>query len=335
LPGDGLAEPAEASVAAMANALMDLRADSIEATGDLEARTLEWARDRQEADTKLLDYRDRARELKSRIRLLEARGEESRCPTCGRPLGSEAGRLMATLSDEMEAVIQDGKWWKKRRAQLDEKPKELQAMEENSLRLHARVEEEAERVQRAREHHAAGREPLPREGPEGLGAAETTGGAALEALPGARAVLRRTANLLSSMTEGRISGVRVREGRLLAVGAGGREEVPEGTDLSAFRFAIRFSAWESGEGSAGEPGPLLLTELGGQGGEPLASAAIEVVAERLPEGGLALIVAPPSVAENLPECAARVLELTLDARGRWIVRRIPSGSPGISIPEEG
>jgi hypothetical protein len=67
----------------------------------------------------------------------------------------------------------------------------------------------------------------------------------------------------------------------------------------------------------------------------LASAAIEVVAERLPEGGLALIVAPPSVAENLPECAARVLELTLDARGRWIVRRIPSGSPGISIPEEG
>jgi len=321
---------------AMEGALTELRADSIEAAGDLEAKTLEWARDRQEADTKLLDYRDRARELTNRIRLLRTRGEESRCPTCGRPLGTEAARLVQALTDELEAVVQDGKWWKKRRAQLDEKPKELQSMEERALRLHARVEEEAERLQRAREGRttpeaAASRAHRPGS-PEGGARAESPD---LETLPGVRGLLRRSANLVSTMTEGRISGLRIRGARVLTVGAGGREEVPEGMDLAGLRMAIRHAAWEARGGSGDDPGPLLLTELGGPAPEPFASQAIEAVSERLGEGGLVVVVAPPSVVENLSERLARALELTLDPRGRWIVRRIPAGTPLLAIAEEG
>jgi hypothetical protein len=324
-------EPVEGEVSALEGALMELRADSIEATGDLEAKTLEWARDRQEADTKLLDYRDRARELTNRIRLFEDRGGDSRCPTCGRPLGGEAGRLISSLSDELEAVVQDGKWWKKRRAQLDEKPKELQGMEEGALRLHARVEEAAERLQLARGGRFAGErmdDPVG-SGPAPAGRVPETPD--LETSLAARRLLRRSANLLSAMTEGRISGLRVRGQRLLSVGAGGREEAIEGTDLAALRLAIRFSAWKVGDERPGGSPPLLLTELGGPATEPLVSQAVEAVAEWVGEGQLVVVVTPPSVAENLPERLARVLELTLDPRGRWLVRRIPCGMAALAV----
>lgn len=130
--------------------LRELRADAAEVAGDLEVATMDWLRERQDAETHLQAYRDRARELKARLAQTESGGDETPCPTCGRPLGDHLEEVLRELREEWESVVQDGQWWKRRRGQLDLKPPHLQELEGRSLRVHAAVEESAERAQRLR-----------------------------------------------------------------------------------------------------------------------------------------------------------------------------------------
>ncbi|MCA9739583.1 MAG: hypothetical protein KC645_18295 [Gemmatimonadetes bacterium] len=130
--------------------LMQLRADSAEVTGDLEVRTMEWLRERQDAETKLQAYRSRARELKAKIEALEVVGAGAPCPTCGRSLQDHFGSVMGDLADEWDKLVQDGRWWRRRREQLELKPPALQELESRSLRLHAEIEALAERVEHGR-----------------------------------------------------------------------------------------------------------------------------------------------------------------------------------------
>lgn len=130
--------------------LRDLRADYAEVTGDLEAETMDWHRERQDAETHLQAYRDQARELKVRIRTLEDVGPDAPCPTCGRHLEAESEKVLAELHEEWETLVQDGKWWKRRWEQLEEKPQDLQDLEGRSVRLFAAVEGATERLERAR-----------------------------------------------------------------------------------------------------------------------------------------------------------------------------------------
>ncbi len=102
--------------------LRALRADHAEASGDLEETTMEWLRERQDAETHLLAYRDRARELKGRLSHLEASGADAPCPTCGRVLEEHVAEVVRRLREEWETVVQDGSWWKRRREQLELKP---------------------------------------------------------------------------------------------------------------------------------------------------------------------------------------------------------------------
>lgn len=129
---------------------MQLRADSAEVTGDLEFRTMEWLRERQDAETTLLAYRNRARELRAKIEALDIVGEGAPCPTCGRSLEDHFEGVMGDLRDEWDRVVQDGRWWRRRREQLEPKPPALQELESRSLRLHAEIEALAERVEHGR-----------------------------------------------------------------------------------------------------------------------------------------------------------------------------------------
>lgn len=115
------------------------REDLVEAEGEVEARTLEWARDRQEAESRLQAYRDQALELRRRLRELES--EDAVCPTCDKVLGESRPALLETLRDEWEMVVQDGKWWKRRREQLEDRPEDLRALEAEALRLRVRLTE--------------------------------------------------------------------------------------------------------------------------------------------------------------------------------------------------
>jgi hypothetical protein len=130
--------------------LRDLRASAAEMAGDLEAGTMDWHRERQDAQTHLQAYRDQARELQARIRKLEDLGPDTPCPTCGRILEAHSEKVLLELKEEWEALVQDGRWWRRRWEQLETKPEDLQGLEGNSLRLHAAVEDATERLERAR-----------------------------------------------------------------------------------------------------------------------------------------------------------------------------------------
>ncbi|MGE0158437.1 MAG: metallophosphoesterase [Gemmatimonadales bacterium] len=127
--------------------LRAIRADVTEVDGDLEAATMDWLRERQDAETTLQTYRDEARELRMRIRRMEATGPEAPCPTCGRILETHYDEVLAALRDQWESVVQDGSWWRSRWEQLEMKPPSLQELEGRSLRLHAALEAGSERVE--------------------------------------------------------------------------------------------------------------------------------------------------------------------------------------------
>jgi exonuclease SbcD len=137
-------------VAELEGELLDLRGNVTEAAGDLEAGTMEWHRERQDSETHLRAYRDRGKELRNRIRKLEALGPDSPCATCGRLLAEHYEKVLGELREEWETLVQDGQWWRRRWEQLEEKPPNLQKLEGNAHRLSAEFEDCAERLERAR-----------------------------------------------------------------------------------------------------------------------------------------------------------------------------------------
>ncbi len=130
--------------------LREMRADAAEVSGDMEVANMDWLRERQDAETHLLAYRDRARELKVRLQQLEAGAPESECPTCDRLLAERFESVLTVLREEWESVVQDGSWWKRRREQLDFKPSHLQDLEGKAIRLQAAIEECTEEMERIR-----------------------------------------------------------------------------------------------------------------------------------------------------------------------------------------
>ena len=130
--------------------LSDLRADAAEVAGDVEVQTMEWLRERQDAETHLFAYRDRARELKAKLDSLRDVGADAPCPTCGRHLNDHFEEVIGALQDEWDRVVQDGTWWRRRREQLELKPESVQDFESRSIRLQSRLEDKAEEVELAR-----------------------------------------------------------------------------------------------------------------------------------------------------------------------------------------
>ncbi len=99
----------------------------------VESAKTAWLRDRQDAETKLQSYRDRALELQEEMRRLRALGKEGVCPTCRRPLGDDHQRLLATMEEQWAELTQDGSWWRQRHDQLTQSPAAL-VDQENLLR---------------------------------------------------------------------------------------------------------------------------------------------------------------------------------------------------------
>ncbi len=130
--------------------LLDLRGSVTEIGGDIGAGTMEWHRERQDAETHLVAYRDRSRELRARIRKLEALGPDSPCPTCGRLLAEHSQEVLEEIREEWEELVQDGQWWRRRWDQLEEKPQDLIDLEAQSLRMNSRIEDCTERLESAR-----------------------------------------------------------------------------------------------------------------------------------------------------------------------------------------
>jgi DNA repair protein SbcC/Rad50 len=121
------------------------RTERAEKEQALEAARAAWLTDKQDAFTKLQNYRERARELKEQIKQIEELGPEGTCPTCGRPVGDDFERLLDELNEQWASLVQDGKWWASRHEQLEAKPENVSGLEAE-FRAHAeRVDESAKK----------------------------------------------------------------------------------------------------------------------------------------------------------------------------------------------
>jgi Calcineurin-like phosphoesterase len=253
--------------------LKTLREDAAEADGDLAAAAMDWHRERQDAETTLYTYRDRARELKVRIRQMESAGPAAPCPTCGRVLESRYDEVLSELREEWEGIVQDGSWWRRRWEQLEPKPAHLQELEGRSLRLHAALEATSERAELLR----ARRSELGETGRPGPAAA--SGGPLAEAVAAlgrvhearlARArdvLLTRASRYVGRVSGGRILAITWREGSAQLQGDAGPLTPLSEEDLAAGRMSLRLAA----------------ASLVAAGGRTLASLVVEEPFDRLDE----------------------------------------------------
>jgi len=285
--------------------LQAIRADAAEVDGDLEVATMDWHRERQDAETTLYAYRDRARELKPRIRHMESAGPTAPCPTCGRVLESHYAEVREELQSEWEAVVQDGSWWKRRWEQLELKPTHLQDLEQRSLRLHAALEGTSERVEllRARLADLDGSGVVRGDAAEGGLLGDVA--AALVRVRDARLtrmreiLLARASRYVGRISGGRILAVTWRQGSAQLQGDSGPLAPLSEEDLAAGRVAVRLAA-------AG----LVAAE-----GQILASLILEEPFDRLDsESALRTLVILRSLLREIPRVVLVTRGDTVDAR---------------------
>ena len=278
--------------------LRELREKATAARAEAEAGILAWVREKQDAETRLLLYRDRERELRERVRQIERDGEDTTCSGCGRPLGEHADAVCTVRREEWEVVVQDGRWWRRRRDQLKARPRRLKQLERRAAALQAEVAALSAEVMR----EAAGT------GTEVVAAAR-------------RGVERAIHRKAVALTGGRIAGVFPGlyadwiEG---ARGGGGGEEIAV-LEL-ATRITMVELALECGTaiGSA-----VFSTGLEQLNSEDIPRVLVELadLARRVP---LLLVKVTPQVAAAAPECFDLLLRIEYSPAGRRI-RRQKSG----------
>lgn len=336
-------ESAPAELARLNDELRELLDEQMRAAGDLEAATAGWLRERQDAETHLQAYRDRARELRTRLQEVREGASEALCPTCRRSLAEHAPVVLEFLSDEWEDVVQDGSWWRRRREQLGEKPASLVELEVRVQQLHASVASVTARVEVARGRAAefAELEASRRADPAGPSAdadAEVpiaqAADHALERLAGqleAEALARlrdRMAAHLVRLTDGRLLGTGSTGARHLdLIGPEGPLRAPSDEDLAALEISFRLAAvellWQSCGVSApgwiaGHAFDRLDTEM------KVRAAAL--FAERVRAGvGQIIVVTRGDVVDLVPEAFDGVFELEHDAAGTAVLRSSPAG----------
>lgn len=307
--------------------LARLRADSMEAAGEMEAGNLAWARDRQDAESRLVAYRDRARELRARIRELERDGEEAPCPTCGRRIGEGLETLLRTLREEWEGVVQDGRWWKRRRDQMEEKPEELRRLEKDALRLQSRLERMSQELELRRERRrwqSDASKPTDRL-PNALAVPLTP-----LAEPVLRRVLRRAGAFAHRLSEAKIDGLGWERDRIRIVERELRPRDPTPEEGRILSFSLRLGLWTLARDQGRAPGAVLFGEFAGDGDEALASRALNLASRTVSRRAVAVAVVPPGAVERVPEVIDQLLEVDEEAGGLQLRER-PVGRPRITL----
>ena len=295
--------------------MRDLRAEWAEVTGDMEEATMEWLRERQDAETQLQAYRDRARELKARLAQIQVGGPQALCPTCGRPLADHLTDVRVQLRDEWESVVQDGSWWKRRREQLEDKPEHLRTLEGRAVRLQAAVEGAAERLEGARAH-VREREALRVEALRDPGSPEARAlGRLADELRAAAlaAVLREAGRIAERLTGGRILWIRPEGDAPVAEGIfqGG---VPAARDRAAVELACRVSAARLALAAGAPLGGMVVGEVLDALDPEDRLRSVDVLSELAEVLGQVVVVTGTDLVELRPEAFASAFQLRADSR---------------------
>lgn len=303
--------------------LRSLREEEAEVRGDLEAGIVAWVRERQDAETRLLLYRDRGRELRARMKQIDDSGPEGSCRSCGAPLGGRLESVAQAGREEWEGVVQDGRWWRQRMDQLEHKPAELKALESRALALSAEIAELAEQLERRRRGGRAGKASATGSGRTPEQAADPGTEALAEASDEVRALGEVRAQVHAEVVE--ITGGRL-AGRFPAFFdawvAGGQSA---SDDLSALEAAMRVAMAELAVEAGVKLDSVVLPDSLGRLRDtdvPRALDRLARLARRIP---LVLVNAPERVVAAAPERFDLLLRLADSPDGGRIVRRQHSG----------
>ena len=321
--------------------LREMRADAAEVSGDMEVANMDWLRERQDAETHLLAYRDRARELKVRLQQLEAGGPESECPTCDRLLAERFESVLTVLREEWESVVQDGSWWKRRREQLDFKPSHLQDLEGKAIRLQAAIEECTEEMERIR-----ARLPELVEAEDTLAAVQAVGTSrdrrrstqvedrgvasedvdrrrrALEALRAellsdARDMLAgRTGRYLNHLTSGGVLGVGLTgDGEPTVVRDEGARRLQSDEEVAAYLLALRLALIDLAAERGIQFEEVLLGDTFDRLEPEAKVRAVELLRNMLPQVPKILLFCRGEILDTIPESFDWIVDLRVDRAG--------------------
>src|SRR2546421_3129698 len=88
-----------------------------------------WLREKEYATPRRADLLKQYDEVKEQRDKIEQLGPEGTCPTCRRPLGAEYAEVLGVLDRQMQAIVDDGKYFRQRLEQLAQPPATLAAAE--------------------------------------------------------------------------------------------------------------------------------------------------------------------------------------------------------------
>jgi exonuclease SbcC len=81
-----------------------------------------WVREKEYAGTRRTELLKQYDEVKEQRDKIERLGPEGECPTCRRPLGGEHAAVLGVLDRQLQAIVEDGKYFRQRIEQLVQPP---------------------------------------------------------------------------------------------------------------------------------------------------------------------------------------------------------------------
>ena len=139
-----------ATVQAREGELEAARRAHAEAQAAAEQAKAAWVREKEHATTErkvlLQQYKDTEVQ---RDKIAEL-GPMGLCPTCGRPLGKDFEQMLGTLNRQMEAIRDNGEFFRDRIAQLEAEPADVAERSEARKAANAQVEQLTQAVAEAR-----------------------------------------------------------------------------------------------------------------------------------------------------------------------------------------
>jgi len=110
-----------------------------------------WVREKEYAGTRRAELLKQYDEVKAQRDKIARLGPEGECPTCRRPLGAEHPAVLGVLDRQLQAIVDDGTYFRQRMEQLAEPPRAVTQAEaaRDALREEARRASEGEGTLRA------------------------------------------------------------------------------------------------------------------------------------------------------------------------------------------
>ena len=117
--------PSAAMIAEATKILEKKREERVQLAALVEESRTAWVRDAQDVKTKLESHLSQFKEFKEQLDQINKLGPNGACPTCTRPLGKEFENVKGLLERQLEAVADNGKYYRQRDKQLSKPPAEL------------------------------------------------------------------------------------------------------------------------------------------------------------------------------------------------------------------